>query len=103
MDKVTGLKNVKARYTALKCSGSPVGIELLQYLNPTGENCTSISKASSVGIRHIAFKVENIEEDTEKLENHGAVLFSPIQTNPCGKKMVYLKGPDGIILELAEF
>lgn len=103
IDKLTGLKDVKAHYTALKYSGFPVVIELLQYVNPVSERCSLISRANSIGIRHIAFKVKNIEKYVEKLKNHGAVFFSPIQTNPYGKRMAYLKGPEDIILELAEF
>jgi len=78
-------------------------IELLQYNHPNGEKSNFLSKANSIGIRHFAFQVEQIEEEIEKLKKYGVELFGTLQTNPYGKKMIYIKGPDGIIVELAEF
>ncbi len=102
IDRVTGLENVKAKYAGLKHESVQAAIELLQYLTPEGEKNPFISSANSIGIRHFAFQVENIEGMIEKLEGLGTEFFGPLQTNPYGKKMVYIKGPDGIILELAE-
>ncbi len=102
IDRVTGLKGVSARYAGLKHPGMETAVELLQYINPVGEKFHGISKANSIGIRHFAFQVENIEEDILKLQKYGVEVFSPLQTNPYGKKMIYVKGPEGIIVELAE-
>lgn len=102
IDTVTGLKGVSARYAGLKHPGVDTAVELLQYNTPAGERFYGISKANSIGIRHFAFQVENIEDDIRKLQDYGAEFFGPLQTNPYGKKMIYLKGPEGIIVELAE-
>ena len=57
-----------------------------------------------IGLRHIAFEVENIDEVTEKLKSKGVEFLSPVQTHPqSGKRLVYFLGPDGILLELAQY
>ncbi len=103
IDEVVGLKDVKAIYAALRIGDFPVVIELLQYVNPVGDRCEFVSLPNTIGIRHVALRVERIEEVVDRLKTQGVEFFSEIRTNPYGKRMCYLKGPDGIILELAEF
>ena len=102
IDSVTGLRDVRAKYAGLKHEAVSTAIELLQYINPEGDPSPFISQPNSPGIRHFAFQVENIESTVEKLKNRGTEFLGVLQTNPYGKKMIYLKGPDGIIVELAE-
>ncbi len=103
IDEVTGLENVSALYIGLRHPESETAVELLQYLHPAGTIPPSLPEPNAAGIRHLAFKVDDIEEEMARLGKYGVEFFSPLQVNPYGKKMVYLKGPDGIILELAEF
>jgi len=102
IDKVTGLEGVAAEYAGLKHEAVSTAVELLQYITPKGEKSPFISKANSVGIRHVAFQVADIETMSERLKKQGVPFLGSLQTNPYGKKMVYIEGPDGIILELAE-
>jgi len=63
-----------------------------------------LSKANQIGFRHIAFQVENIEEIVENLKGKGVEFVSSIQSYPkTGKRLVYFLGPDGILLELAQY
>ncbi len=103
IDDVTCLDRVTALYAGLHHNAFDTNIELLKYIHPEGDKFGLLSKANSIGIRHFAFQVQHIEDEIEKLEDHGAELFGTLQINPYGKKMVYVKGPDGIIVEFAEF
>jgi 4-hydroxyphenylpyruvate dioxygenase-like putative hemolysin len=58
--------------------------------------------ANTLGIRHIAFVVEDIEAVVAKLKKRGAELFGEIQNYENVYKLCYVRGPEGIILELAE-
>ncbi len=102
IDTVTGLHGVRALYAGLRHPAVSTVIELLHYITPEGVTFKGLSKANSIGIRHFAFQVQNIEEDIRKLQDFGVDFFGPLQTNPYGKKMIYVKGPEGIIVELAE-
>lgn len=102
VDKVVGLKGVKASYVALGLFGEKTVIELLQYHSPKGDLNQQIGVPNQIGIRHIAFEVDKIDLKVESLKEKGIEFVSDVQTNPYGKKMCYFKGPDGILLELCE-
>ena len=51
---------------------------------------------------HIAFAVEDIEYVVAKLKKKGTELFGEIQNYKDIYKLCYVRGPEGIILELAE-
>jgi len=55
--------------------------------------------ANTLGIRHITFAVEAI---VAKLKMNGTELVGEIQTYENTYKLCYMRGPEGIILELAE-
>jgi catechol 2,3-dioxygenase-like lactoylglutathione lyase family enzyme len=58
--------------------------------------------ANTLGIRNIAFAVEDIEAVVAKLKEKGMETFSEIQDFEGRYKLCYVRGPEGIILELAE-
>jgi hypothetical protein len=55
-----------------------------------------------LGIRHIAFVVEDIEAVVARLKEKGTETFNEIQDFEGRHKLCYLRGSEGIILELAE-
>jgi 4-hydroxyphenylpyruvate dioxygenase-like putative hemolysin len=54
------------------------------------------------GIRHIAFAVADIEVIVAKLKKKGAELFGEIVNYQNVYKLCYVRGREGIILELVE-
>ena len=101
---VVGLKNVDAEYVALTHPGPKVKIELIQYHSPLSQIPSASSQANQIGIRHLAFAVEDIEAVVGTLKTNGIKFFSEIRTYPATKKkLIYFQGPDGILLELAEY
>ena len=104
ISEVVGLENVSARYTSLSLSGSGTNLELIEYTTPPSGQDPMMSKANQLGFRHIAFVVENIDETVQDLKGKGIIFLSPIQTYPkSGKRLAYFYGPDGILLELAQY
>ncbi|MCV6602604.1 MAG: VOC family protein [Cohaesibacter sp.] len=58
---------------------------------------------TSTGLTHMAFTVDNLAKTCEKLQENGVRLHSDIQSSPDGlAKLVYCRGPEGLILELVE-
>lgn len=61
-----------------------------------------ISNPEACGLRHLAFKVENIEKVVEWLNKKG-IETEPIRTDDfTGKKMTFFRDPDNLPLELHE-
>jgi catechol 2,3-dioxygenase-like lactoylglutathione lyase family enzyme len=104
ISKIVGLDGVKGRYVAIGLPESHTNIELMQYYSPQGSIDPNISKANQIGFRHLAFEVQDIESVVARLEENGVEFLSEIQLYPAtGKKLVYFYGPDGVLLELAQY
>jgi catechol 2,3-dioxygenase-like lactoylglutathione lyase family enzyme len=54
------------------------------------------------GIRHIAFAVEDIDAVVAGLRAHGGELVGELQRYEDSYRLCYVRGPEGIIIELAE-
>ncbi len=104
ISSIVALPNARARYATLKLQGTETNLELIEYFNPPSERDPNIDKANQMGFRHIAFEVENIDEVVQDLKDKGIKFISTIHAYPkTGKRLVYFWGPDGILLELAQY
>jgi catechol 2,3-dioxygenase-like lactoylglutathione lyase family enzyme len=103
LDNVVNLSNVKAEYIALAIPDTRINLELIKYYTPEGDRDTHISMPNQVGFRHMALEVKDIESVFADLKKKGIVFFSDIQVANNLKKICYFLGPEGIILELAEY
>ncbi|WP_459477178.1 SMU1112c/YaeR family gloxylase I-like metalloprotein [Clostridium saccharoperbutylacetonicum] len=60
------------------------------------------SYPEACGLRHLAFRVENIEKIVEELNMNG-IITEPIRIDEyTGKKFTFFSDPDGLPLELHE-
>lgn len=101
---ITGLPQFDAEFVGLSLPGSPTNVELIQYSSPIGGRDPGLSRPNQLGYRHIAFAVEDIAAEVGRLKAAGVAFQSEIQVwEKTGKKLVYFYGPDGIILEFAEY
>jgi glyoxylase I family protein len=111
IEAIVGLKGVKGLVAFVEPPGGGPRIELLQYVAPAGETLPANSRANTLGLRHIAFRVDDIAGMTRKLRAAGVTLFSDPVKVPQGvvkfvageKTLVYFLDPDGVILELCEY
>jgi catechol 2,3-dioxygenase-like lactoylglutathione lyase family enzyme len=103
IDILVKLPHVKAKYVALAIPGTQTNLELLKYYSPEGDRDPKLSLPNQVGFRHIAIEVKEIEKIVAKLQEKGIVFLSDIQVYNGQKKLCYFLGPEGIILELAEY
>lgn len=77
-------------------------IELVKFYSPSDDKDIQQPFANTLGIRHICFNVEDIEGIIAKLKKGGTEIFSEIQQYEDSYKLCYVRGPEGIILELGE-
>jgi catechol 2,3-dioxygenase-like lactoylglutathione lyase family enzyme len=102
LDRIVGLKNVKTACVGLGMPDGQAWIELVKFYTPSDEKDIQQPFANTLGIRHICFAVEDIEAIVAKLKKKGTEIFSEIQQYEESYKLCYVRGPEGIILELAE-
>lgn len=102
VEQIIGLNDVRETVVMLGTSDGEATLELVKFHTPLDEKGVQQSFANTLGIRHIAFAVEDIEAIVAKLKKRGAELFGEIQNYKNAYKLCYVRGPEGIILELAE-
>jgi catechol 2,3-dioxygenase-like lactoylglutathione lyase family enzyme len=77
-------------------------IELLKFNNYQVENSWS-GNLKKTGLTHIALTVDNLDKLVEILRKLDYQTLSEIKTSPNKKvKVVFVRGPEGIMLELVQ-
>ena len=82
----------------------PNKIELLEATNPESPIAKFIEKKGE-GIHHIAFDVENIYAEIDRLKNEGFVLLNEIPKKGADNKLVaflHPKSTNGVLIELCQ-
>ena len=105
-DRVMGMQGSRSTLTMLRTPDGNANIELIKFHSPLPPAETLESQSTALpnvpGIRHLTFAVEGLEELVAKLEPKGGKLMGEIVNYENIYKLCYLRGPEGIILELAE-
>ena len=102
VERIIGLNDVRETVVMLRTPDGEAALELVKFYTPSDEKGIQQSYANTLGIRHIAFVVEDIGAVVAKLKERGAGLFGEIQKYENSWKLCYVRGPEGIIVELAE-
>jgi catechol 2,3-dioxygenase-like lactoylglutathione lyase family enzyme len=76
--------------------------ELIKFLTPVNQPGSSDAPANALGLRHVAFEVENIDAVVAGLQARGVELVGELVQYEESWKLCYVRGPEGIIVELAE-
>ena len=93
LDRILALDNVDVRRAYV--SGFGGKIELFQFNSPQGKPFPEDFRVCDVGLTHIAFEVENIQELYRELSAKGVRFHSaPLSVKNRGM-VCYLRDPDG--------
>ena len=101
-DRIVGLDGVR---TDLAMMGTPDGsarVELVKFHSPPSQGGDGDAPANARGIRHIAFVVEDIDAIVARLQARGTELVGELENYEDIYRLCYVRGPEGIIIELAE-
>lgn len=77
-------------------------VQLLKYHHPESLPDPTISDLTKLGFNHICFAVDDLEAEVEKLKANGVQLRNEVMSFH-NRKLVFLSGPEGITVELAEW
>ena len=76
--------------------------ELTKFHSPSNQGGNRDAPANTPGIRHVAFAVEDIDAVVTGLRARGAELVAELERYEDSYRLCYVRGPEGIIAELAE-
>jgi catechol 2,3-dioxygenase-like lactoylglutathione lyase family enzyme len=101
IDNISNLEGVQVRTIKMAADDGNL-IELLYYESHP-EKPDHKRLINQIGCSHIAFTVENVEEEYRKLMEVGIHFNAPPQYSPDGyAKVTFCKDPDGSYVELVE-
>jgi catechol 2,3-dioxygenase-like lactoylglutathione lyase family enzyme len=101
--KVIGLEGVV--HTDVVFVQTPDGhsrLELIKFHTPPGQDADSNAPSNAFGIRHLTFAVDDLDDVLARLRAHGAELVGDVESYEDTYRLCYIRGPEGIIVELAE-
>jgi catechol 2,3-dioxygenase-like lactoylglutathione lyase family enzyme len=102
VDRINGLDGVRADVVILRTPGGNGKLELARYRSPAYEGDHGPAPANAPGIRHILFAVDDIQASLAAVRAHGAELVGELENYADSYWLCYVRGPAGIIVELAE-
>jgi len=99
--KLIGLKEVRATLAMLRTPDGQ-GIELDKFHTPDAVRFGPVeAPVNALGFRRVMFAVEDIDGVVARMRAHGADVIGEMQYGDA-YKLAYLRGPEGIIVALAE-
>ncbi|HEU5161330.1 MAG TPA: VOC family protein [Streptosporangiaceae bacterium] len=102
VDRLSGLDGVRSDIAVMRTPDGHGRLELIKYHTPPAHGGDPAAPPNTPGIRHILFSVEGIEEVLDRLRSHGAELVGELVRYENSYRLCYVRGPEGIIVELAE-
>ncbi len=102
VDRVVGLEGVRAQIAMLATPDGHARLELTRFHRPSTDGDDERPAPNASGIRHVAFVVEDIDDVVARLRTRGAELVGEVGRSEQRYRLCYLRGPAGIIVELAE-
>jgi catechol 2,3-dioxygenase-like lactoylglutathione lyase family enzyme len=102
VDRVVGLEGVRADIAMLQAPDGGGRLELTKFHSPPNQDASPHAQANTPGIRHVTFAVEDIDAVVAGLRARGAELVGELERYEDRYRLCYVRGPEGILIELAE-
>jgi len=102
VDRVVGLEGVRAEIAMLETPDGHGRVELSKFHAPLGRGGDRNAPANTPGIRHLSFAVDDIDAVVARLQARGTELVGEVERYQDRYRLCYVRGPEGIIVELAE-
>ena len=102
VDRVIGLEGVQSDITYLETPDGHSHLELSKFHSPPSQDGNASAPANARGLRHVSFLVDDINAAVAGLKARGTELIGEVVQYEDSYRLCYLRGPEGIIVELAE-
>ena len=101
-DRIVGLEGVRSELAMMETPDGHARVELVKFHAPSGPSGDRNAPANAPGIRHLTFAVDDLDAVLARLRAHGAELVGEVEDYEDIYRLCYIRGPEGIIIELAE-
>ena len=103
VDRVNGLDGVRVDIAMMRTPDGHGALELTKFHAPTAVSAEPANAmGNTLGLRSIMFAVDDIDATVAGLRAHGAQLVGEVAQYQDSYRLCYVRGPEGIIVALAE-
>jgi catechol 2,3-dioxygenase-like lactoylglutathione lyase family enzyme len=102
VDRIVALDGVRVDFAMMQTPDGHGRLELIRFRSPPSQGDESHAPANTRGLRHLAFVVDDIDAVLAGLRTHGGELVGEVERYENVFRLCYIRGPEGIIVELAE-
>lgn len=102
VDRIVGLEGVRAEIVMVQTPDGYGTLELTKFHAPPGGGGDRSAAANTPGIRHVSFRVDDLDAVVAGLRARGIELVGDVERYEDSYVLCYVRGPEGIIVELAQ-
>jgi catechol 2,3-dioxygenase-like lactoylglutathione lyase family enzyme len=103
MSAYMGVPGIEAEHVTLVSKGAQprLEVQLLKFRQPALPDDPDLARLDKLGFNHICFAVDDLAAEVARLEAAGVRRRNAIMEFH-GRKLVFLAGPEGVVIELSE-
>jgi catechol 2,3-dioxygenase-like lactoylglutathione lyase family enzyme len=101
-DRTVGIEGLRSEIAMMRTPDGHGRLELSRYLAPVAVRGPENPPPNTRGLHRVMFAVDDIDDTVERLEARGAELLGEVAQYEDSYRLCYLRGPEGIIVALAE-
>ncbi len=102
VDSIVGLEGVRSDVAMMATPDGHSRLELTEFRSPPSPAGDPGALAHTPGLRHITFAVDDLDATLSSVRAHGAQLVGGVESYGGTYTLCYVRGPEGIIVELAQ-
>jgi catechol 2,3-dioxygenase-like lactoylglutathione lyase family enzyme len=102
VDTVIGIPNSRSEIVTLRPPDGGPGLELSSFIRPNHEPGSRDAMSNELGLRNVCFEVDDLQTVVDRLTADGYGLVGGIGQYENIWRMAYVRGPEGIIVALAQ-
>ena len=102
VDTVIGIPHSRSEIVMLRPPDGGTGLELSSFIRPEPEPGSPDAMSNELGLRNVMFEVDDLQAVVDRLAADGYGLIGGIGQHEDIWRMAYVRGPDGIIVALAQ-
>jgi len=102
LDTVIGIPDSRTEIVMLRPPDGGTTLELSSFVRPDHLPGSPAAPANELGLRNVAFEVDDVRAAVDRAAADGYRLVGSIGEYEGAWRMAYVRGPEGIIVSLAE-
>jgi len=103
VDRIIGLEGVRADIAMMVTPDGHGRVELSRFHTPAAVRTEpDPAPSNALGMRRIMFSVDDVDDTVARLREHGAELVGEIAQYEDFYRLCFLRGPEGIIIGVAQ-